>query len=281
MNQQKSKLPTSRISGMYRQWALISFVLSSLAASLTFTLAYNAKTGYIADTTVSIILIAIVFLELAISALVARSAPIYINEGNCTALTRVTTLMLHIAVIICGVMAAVGFKNAIFSIDAIKRAGGSSLLPSHLLKGLLMAVSATVFLSSPSLYKSKKNCLLASQINGYSTVIFCVIGIALVYFDMSVEMNNPQKLYLQFALASICLATLYDMKSYVQGSGKRLSLYFKLSSISLAPIATISTFIAFAEKSKGFPTAYLYLAITTGLYAIAYVIKIVSSAKQA
>ena len=281
MNQQKTKLPTSRIFGMYRQWALISFIISTAAASLTFTLAYNAQTGYISSTAVRIILTVTAFCELLISAIVARSAPIYINEENCSALARVTTLILHIAVIFCGVMAAAGCKGVPFSIDSVKKLDANALFPSYILASILAASSILIFLSSPALRKVKENYSITSQINGYSTVLFCIFGIAILYFNTSVEMNNPQKLYLQFALASICLAKLYEMKSRIQEKGNRLFFFFKLSSISIAPIAAISTFIAFAEKGKNFPSAYLYLAIAVGAYALAHVIEIVFSPKQA
>ena len=281
MNQQKMKLPTSRIQGMYRQWALICFILSTIAASLAFTLAYNPQTGYISNTAIDILLAALVFFELIISATISYSAPMYINEENRTALSRVTTLILHIAVIFCGVMAAAGCNNAIFSIDAIKGVSGSAFLPSYILRGALAASTVAIFLSSPSLRKTTDNYTVASQINSYSTIFFCIFGIAILYFNMTVEMNNPQKLYLQFSLASICLSELYKMKAKIQEKGGNcLSSLFKLSTIFIAPIAAISTFIALAEKGKNFPAAYLYFAIAVAVYAIAYLIEIIFSAKS-
>ena len=276
MNQQNSKLPTSRIKGMYRQWALICFILSTVAVSLVFTLAYNAQTGYINSTAISILLAALAFGELILSAVISRSAPLYINEGNRNTLYRVTTLILHIAVIFCGVMAAAGSKDAIFSIDATENA----ILPSYILRGALAAAAVITFLSSPALHKEKSNHSIPTQINGYSIILFCIISIGILYFDMSVEMNNPQKLYLQFAFASICLSELYDMKSRIQKKGNRLSTFFKLALISIAPIATVSTLVALVEKGKSFPAAYLYFAIVTGAYALAYTLKIIFSASK-
>ena len=177
-------------------------------------------------------------------------------------------------------MAAAGCKNAIFSIDAIKGVSGSAFLPSHILRGALAASVVAIFLSSPSLRKTKDAYTVASQINGYSTIFFCIFGIAILYFNMSVEMNNPQKLYIQFSLASICLSELYKLKAKLQEKGNRLSLLFKLSAIFIAPVAAISTFIAFAEKGKNFPVAYLYFAIAVAVYALAYLIEIIFSAKS-
>lgn len=280
MNQPKWQLPTSRISGLHRHWALICFILSGVAAALIFSLAYNAQTGYITGTPVNALLTALVICELAISALLVRSAPIYINEGNRTAISRVATLILHITIIFCGVMATSGCNDAYFSIDAIKKIDSSGFLPSDILKGGLFISSVAVFLSSPSLRKKDVKYGIMSQTNGYATIFFCIIGIAILYFNMSVEMNNPQKLYLQFALAAICLSTLYTMKDKIQGKNSRLSLFFKLSSISIAPIASISTFIAFVKDGKHFPTAYFYFAIAVCVYAIAQVIDITFSQKQ-
>ena len=274
MNQQNSKLPTSRIQGMYRKWALISFILSTVAASLIFTLAYNAQTGYISSTIAGILLPALVIAEITTAAVIVRSTPIYINEGNRTTLSLLTTLFLHIIVIFCGVMASIGCKDAHFSIDSISKISSSPFLPSYILRGLLLISAVTVFLSSPALRKSNGSFSISSQINGYSTIFLCITGIALLYFNMSVEMNNPQKLYLQFSLAAICLTKLFELKSHIQNKGSRLCSFFKISSIAIAPISAISTFIAFAEKGKNFPTIYLYLAIAVSVYAIAHVIEI-------
>ncbi len=272
----------STSSGNYRIWAAISLVASAIIAALTFTLAYNSQTGYLVGKIASILLVSAILIELAISLILVRANRIYINDGNRTTLLRVATLILHLAVIFCGVMAVIGSKNMIFSIDSLKNTakGDGTVLPSDVLTVAIVVLSAIIFLSSPALRRVGSGYGAADQINGYSTIFLCILGIALLYFDMSVEMNNPQKLLLQFSLAAICLSKLYEMKSHIQGKGARTSLAFRLFSVTFAPMAATSAIIAFAAKGKSFPAFYLYFAIIVIAYALFYTVEILSSAKE-
>ncbi len=281
-NKEQVQSPQTARSGNFQIWALIALIVSIATAAFTFTLAYDAQTGYLIGKAANVILVLIVSAELVASLVLVRSNRIYINDRSINSFSRVLTLILHLAVIFCGVMTVIGSKGMIFSIDASKNVGNAnaSLLSSDVLMIALLFISATIFLSSPALRKSSGSYRAADQINGYSTIFLCILGIALLYFDMSVEMNNPQKLLLQFSLASICLAELFEMKWKIQGKGERASLSFKLFSIILAPSAAVSTFIALAAKSKPFPASYLYFAITVIAYALFYVVNILFSSKE-
>lgn len=272
----------SAFYGNYRIWAAISLVASAIIAVLTFTLAYNAQTGYLIGKIASILLVSAILIELAISLILVRTNRIYINDGKRTTLLRIATLILHLAVVFCGVMAVIGSKNMIFSIDSLKNTakGGGTILPSDVLSVAIIALSAMIFLSSPALRRVGSGYGAADQLNGYSTIFLCILGIALLYFDMSVEMNNPQKLLLQFSLAAICLSNLYEMKLHIQGKGARTSLAFRLFSIAFAPMAAASAIIAFAAKGKSLPAFYLYFAIIVIAYALFYTVEILSPAKE-
>ena len=85
-------------SGNHRIWAAISLVASAIIAALTFTLAYNAQTGYLVGKIASILLVSAILIELAISLILVRTNRIYINDRKRTTLLRVATLILHLAV---------------------------------------------------------------------------------------------------------------------------------------------------------------------------------------
>ena len=266
----------------HRIFAPIALLLSAAISALVFSLSYNADTRYIVTSPISIAFYAIIIAELAAAILFASSyfQPTLTTDNG--TFTRISALILHIAVIICGAMVMATSKNMVFSIDALKSVGNnrSSFRASDLLKAILLLSSASIFTSSPSLRKTRESYGTSCQIHDYSTIFFCISAIALLYFDMSVEMNNPQKMLMQFALSSICLMTLYKMKWNIQGNSARISRLFELFTIILAPAASISTFIAMSERSNSLPAPYFYLAIAVAAYAIDRAVAIIAQKEK-
>ena len=119
-----------------------------------------------------------------------------------------------------------------------------------------------------ALWQKNKNRDAFALISGYATIIFCISAIAILYFDVSVEMNNPQKLFIQFSLASVCLSTLARMKLSVNGKGLRLFVISSTCSVLLCPIAAISASASFFANSKPISHFYFFIALSLAARAI-------------
>lgn len=262
MNDIQNNIPNvkSKAQKLYRICAPLFFVISVAAAILVFTLSYNADTGYLINSPLAILLTVIVISELATAAAISFFSN---NASECdnNIVTRIATLISHIALLVFGVMALIKENGAIYSLPATTIA---------IIKAIFLILCIAAFLTNPTFTESCAKSKIFPVVNLCSTTVLCIAAISLLYFDLSVEMNNPQKLYIQFSAASVCLSSLFEVKSLVNNKGAKLSSFFKLSTIALSPIAVVSAITAYTSGDKFFSDFYFFFSIILAIYALTY-----------
>ncbi len=104
---------------------------------------------------------------------------------------------------------------------------------------------------------------------GFAPTFFCALLIAYVYFDMTVAMNNPQKLLLQFGFASLMLYCTSELRFVLCKPAPRLYLGFGSLALFFGAVGFIGCFVAYLCGASA-NTDYFSLALL-GLFFLCYV----------
>lgn len=249
----------------YQFFSLVFFCVSTASGVLAFTTAYKAETGYLINSFQKTLL----YIVIAASLILAAFATFTVKKNSeikCrAAVDNMTYLISSLATAYCGAMAVIFGKGAKFQI-------GDNVIT--FLKIILLISALAAFLFNPAIWQRNKNRDAFALISGYATVLTCISVIAILYFDISVEMNNPQKLLIQFSAAAVCLSTLLKMKLAVYGKNLRSLIFTRLLSVALCPIAAISAFTAFFAKDKFFSEFYIFVASMLAVHGIMSAIRL-------
>ncbi len=87
---------------------------------------------------------------------------------------------------------------------------------------------------------------------GFFPILRALVGVASIYFEMSIQMNHPSKLMLQFALIAVMLHLLYEERFGVSEDHPRPRTYFVTGCI-----AFILSFAGGLSEMVGFFTGNL------------------------
>ena len=241
----------------------ILLAISVMASIPAFMLGYNAETGYLIKSPATIALYVIMAGSIISAALCAFSAKKDSIISYNSKISAPASLVLHILTVICALLATSAIPQAKYS------AGATAVL---VLKSVFFASALISFLTNPAIWSKSKNKDSLNLISGYATVLLTLCTVALLYFDISVEMNNPQKILIQLSMAAICLSELSKMRMKIYGNGIRLLTFARLTVLILSPAAATAALVAHFAKSKAFSSFYLLTAIIAGAYAIFYVL---------
>lgn len=147
--------------------------------------------------------------------------------------------------------------------------------------GTLSALLAAVwfFLRSS---KQQRPRLVAAL--GFFPICRALAGIATVYFDMTVQMNHPSKLILEFALIVIMLYFLCEERFFVSEKHPRPVRYFVsgCATVTLGVAGGASEMLGFfsGSLSKGAFCIEAFFCLTMGIYALARVASFIKDAEQ-
>ena len=235
----------------------ILLVISTAVSLFAFASGYNEKTGYLIKSPGTIALYVVIAIGVLFAAWCALSTP----KNHAISYNKKAfipaSLLLHMISACCIPLATItGAKFVI----------GSSMISA--IRTLLIVCCWVALITTPLIQLLNRSLIVLSPINTCVTVLFCLSAITLFYFDHSVEMNNPQKIFLQLALAAICLSTLATLRLLIYGNGIRLFTFAKLCTAILSPTATVAALFARSSNEKFFANIYFYVAIIVGVYAI-------------
>lgn len=119
---------------------------------------------------------------------------------------------------------------------------------------------------------------------GFFPVLRALSGIATVYFDMDVQMNHPSKLLLQFALISIMVYFLCEMRFFVSDKHPRPRRFFVSGCVAilLGIAGGASEMVGFfvGSTSKGTFCIEAFFCLTVGIYALARTSSFVKDAES-
>ncbi len=108
---------------------------------------------------------------------------------------------------------------------------------------------------------------------GFFPIIRALVGVANIYFDMTVQMNHPSKLMLQFALIAVMFYFLCEEREYVSADHSRSRRYFISGCLAyfLAFVGGVSELIGyFAGKlSEGAFCVEAFFCFVLSFYILA------------
>jgi hypothetical protein len=136
--------------------------------------------------------------------------------------------------------------------------------------GVIAAVlsAACFFVRSSKLPRAKASAWL-----GFFPIIRALVGVAQIYFDMTVQMNHPSKLMLQFALISVMFYFLSEEREYVSEDYARPRRTFVFGCLGsfLAFVGGFSEVIAFfaGRLSKGGFCVEAFFCLVVSIYILA------------
>ena len=133
--------------------------------------------------------------------------------------------------------------------------------------GSLSAILAAIWFF---LRASKKTKPIAVAALGFFPVLRALSGIAVVYFDMEVQMNHPSKLLLQLALIAIMVYFLCEVRFFVSEKHPRPIRYFVSGCVAmmLALAVGVSEMVGFfaGKTSKGELCIEAFFCLVVGVY---------------
>ncbi len=116
---------------------------------------------------------------------------------------------------------------------------------------------------------------------GFFPIIRALTGVAQIYFEMDVQMNHPSKLMLEFALFSIMVALLYELRFYIsEDHTKPVGFFvFFCAAVIVSFTAGVSEIVGFfaGMLSKGDFCIEAFFCLTMSLYAVARIVSYVKS----
>ena len=163
---------------------------------------------------------------------------------------------------------AVSFVAALLSVISVIQlmsVESTSLLPRFLV--VLSVISAVYFL----LGAWSKASLLPRFLSGLGNIVALVVSLALSYFDITVQMNAPNKIFFQLACLSLMLFTAEELRFTVGAPRKGLYFLSVGCAVLFGGIATIPSLIGIVAGVLEAPywiPCYALLAANL-IYAIA------------
>ncbi len=102
---------------------------------------------------------------------------------------------------------------------------------------------------------------------GYGQILFCVLIVVKFYLDLSVEINAPAKLLLQFSAILAAFSTLSDIRCILGRSNAAQFVFSKTLVACLSPVAFVAV-LTLPKASTGELRDYLCYAVFLLTYAI-------------
>ncbi len=146
---------------------------------------------------------------------------------------------------------------------------------------IFMFVAAVYFVMNVVLPQTKK--LDSHAMLGFSVPVASILLIADCYFDISVSMNMPAKLFFQMTIISFMLFMLTELRAIIGKPLPRCYMSFGLITMFVSAFSSVPWLIYAARSANGsiqyYPTYYIYNIFSLGIcaYVIVRLIVFVSS----
>lgn len=151
--------------------------------------------------------------------------------------------------------------------EMVGEGGGLSAFSLAIILSALFAVTLSLY----GLFPISDGLSVAS---GYMQIMLCILMIAKLYLDHSLEMNAPVKLLGQFALVSVMIGTLSDVRILIGRSRAGLYLFTKICVAVLPTVATVGALIGIVTSPEKYSSIYLVAPLFALSYAIPSTIKL-------
>ena len=268
-------------------WALVCAVLRSLA----YIFSFDAEIGYFNDSFLAKLptyfIIASCVFVIAGFAFVTKGIEFskqLSNSGNAVYFASVFAGFIMIADFAYKVYSMVGedkfsYYKYIFAPEY--RAENAYIVRATAaieIFGALASLLAAIcfFLRASKKFDSKLCAWL-----GFFPIVRALTGVAQIYFEMEVQMNHPSKLMLEFALISLMMVFLYELRFFVAEDHVKPVGFVMFSCVALiiSISAGVSEMVGFfaGRLSKGDFCIEAFFCLAMGLYVAARAVSYLKS----
>ncbi len=251
---------------IYRYSTLIYVILAVVATAAAFIAGAKEESRYLSDTIFTYLFYGFIALSsiFAISAIFGfKGHGISHGERGESSRAPILSSLLG-AGAICLIITRIA--------EIVKKAGGSTATVFDVL--IILTAVFVVIYSLSELIPIGESLTL---ISGYFQIILCILIISEFYLDHSVEMNAPIKLLAQFALASVILGTLSDLRILIGRSHAGLYLFTKICAILIPIVSTVASIIEILTAPEEYTVIYLVASLFTLSYAIPSLVKLMKA----
>ncbi|MBQ9806396.1 MAG: hypothetical protein IJW49_07835 [Clostridia bacterium] len=163
--------------------------------------------------------------------------------------------------------AALGFLITLFAISIQENLEQSSLfLIPFITAALILATAYSVLSSLPKLVKERPNLVAGI---GLTTVLACLFLNIYLYFDLTIEMNAPLKLFIQIGLLSAMIYYTTELRYLLKIPMPRVFLLVSVAAVSLGSLCIFALPVAFlTDKLPRFDYLACALLVLTILISI-------------
>ncbi len=233
---------------------LISVILAVLATALSIAVGITSRgseSTYLQKSTVTTLFYLVVVLDLIFSA----SAFFILKNKNYSIDEKSASLARSITSVIYGI-AALSFVPIIFSTE------NKFALVLSILALFPIFFNKFTFMSK-----------VLRIAGGFLQACFATLAIVAFYFDLSIEINSPQKLLLQLSASVILLATLAELRFELSKPSASLRVFAKSA---CSAICFSSGILFLIINSPRFSSIYLCFSIFSVAYAVYSVCDLIS-----
>ena len=142
--------------------------------------------------------------------------------------------------------------NLITSVPHDRNNAVQAIIDPWMIAILVTAVFVVIYFLA-QIFKMNKALEL---ISGFLQILFCIFVIAKLYLDLSVEINSPIKLLLQFSAAAIILCTMADMRRSLDMCSAPLFCASRLLMLACGVTNTIALFAEIVPKADKYGELY-------------------------
>lgn len=268
-------------------WALICAVLRSLA----YIFSFDAEIGYFNDSFLAklptyfiIVSCAFLFGGFAFLSKDAKLPKRLSNSGNAVYFASVFAGFIMIADFAYKIYSMIGedkFSYYKYIYAPEYRAENAYIVRATAAIEIVGALAsllaaACFFIRTTKKFDSKLGAWL-----GFFPIVRALTGVAQIYFEMEVQMNHPSKLMLEFALISLMIAFLYELRFFVAEDRVKPVGFAMFSCVALivSISAGISEMVGFfaGGLSKGDFCIEAFFCLAMGLYVAARMVSYLKS----
>ena len=251
----------TRILKAYKIAAAVISGLLVIASVIAFTLGFEADIRYFNDSYLS--------LPLAIAALAALSlavSSLFLFKGTSIdrypePLMKFVSMLPMIALIRLAIHAV---WSELLRLSQAKIDGIDTAIDLWAVLLLITAIIASIYNLAEIFSRSKALKL----VTGLAQILFCIVTIAKLYVDLSVEINSPIKLIVQFAAASVILCTLSDLRQELEIPNAFIFVSSRITSISLGIVTAVAFFAEILQHADKYGEDYSIYPLVFIAYGI-------------
>jgi ABC-type proline/glycine betaine transport system permease subunit len=233
-------------SKAYKIAAIAIFIALAVASALAFTWGFESDIRYFKDSPLTVVLVipSVAALGLAFSSLFVFKGQK--ATGHPEPLFRFVAMLPMIAMI----RLIIHFIWSEYS--RLAQSSEKATLDVWVIFIVITAVFSAIYNLS-EIFEMNKPLKL---ISGLMQIIFCIIAIASLYVDFTVELNSPVKLLIQFSAAAMLLCMLADLRKELDLPNAAAFILSRICSVSMGLVSAVALFAEILPNADKYLDSY-------------------------